>query len=168
MRAGRHRSYYYSKRITQNPVKKLNKIEDRKKEFLIFQEKTKKYLTTIKFTKSIDCMLKNFNNIKEESLKIMVKYPDIYLELLHQKLNLQTLDADIKKCQDLFVKDFLLHRINIELKNEKEVTEVFLKESCIKKALRQAMKGIEYLPEETEFKNQISYLEHFLLDCYKN
>lgn len=146
------------------PHKKI-KVKNWNTELLIFEKNVKKMSKTIKYTKSIDTMIKNFDNIKGEFEYIRQYKPcDIDLELNEQVIN--NVD-DIDVIKDQFIKDFINSRIQEELEKEKIVTNVFLKESLIKKALNHALKAFTYFPNDAEIVCKISELEAKLLNCYK-
>ncbi len=146
---------------------KKNKVKNLKSELPTSIKKISNYMKTLKFTKSPQTIIKNFANIKEEIGKIFAYNKDINLEFDGEIINsvedIQKLDI----IQNRYIKDFINNQINIELEKEKEVNQVFLKESLIKKALSQALKVIEYIPEDVEMRLRITELEEKLLKCYE-
>lgn len=141
-----------------------NKIKNWDTELPIFEKNIKKYFKAIKYTKSIDTIVKNFDNFRLEFINIIPYKPfEIDLELNGQIIN----DVDaIDIIKEQFIKDFINNRISIELEKKEEVISPFLKESLIKKALTIALKSIEYLPKDVEMRLRISELEQELTNCY--
>lgn len=130
----------------------------------IFEKNIKKYSKIIKYTKSIDSMIKNFDNIRQEFINIIPHKPnDIDLELNGQMINNAD---DINIIKEQYIKEFINNRIALELEKEKEVTSFFLKRSLIQKALTIALKSIEYLPQDVEMRLKINELEQELINYY--
>ncbi len=149
-------------------LKYKNKIKNWGTELPIFKLKIDKYKKILKYTKSPQQMIKVFDNIKEEFNKIL-KYKSFCstLEFCEETINCLEDLKKIDKVRDLYIKDFLNSQIEIELAKEKEVTQPFLKEGLIKKALIQALKAVEYLPGDAEMVCKITELEDKLMQCYK-
>ncbi len=124
-------------------------------------------MKTLKFTKSPQTIIKNFASIKEEMGKIFAYNKDINLEFDGEKINMIEDLRKIDMIQDRYIKEFLTKQIAIELEKEQEVIQPFLKESLLKKALTQALKAVEYLPEDVEMRLKITELEDKLMNCYK-
>ena len=144
---------------------KKPKIKNWVTELPIFEKKIKQCTKTIKYTRSIDIIIKNFDNIIYEFEHIRQYKPcDINIILNNQIL---TTSQDIEGIKEQYVKDFINNRIAIELQKKEEVSSLFLKESLIKRALTIALKSIEYLPKDVEMRLRIGELEAILLDCYK-
>ena len=142
--------------------------QDCKSELSISLTNINKHKKTLKFTKSPQQMIKTFSKIKEEIGKILEYNKDIALEFDGEML---VSVGDLKKMdmiQDRYIKDFLNNQIDIELAKEKEVNSIFLKESLIKKALTQALKCIEFLPNDVEMQLRITELEDKLTSLYIN
>ena len=143
---------------------KKPKIKNWVTELPIFEKNIKKMSKIIKYTKSIDTMIKNFDNIGQEFKYIQQYKPhDIDLELNGQVIN--NID-DIEIIKDQYIKDFINNRIAIELQKKEEVSSLFLKESLIKRALTIALKSVEYIPQDVEMRLRIIELEQELLNCY--
>ena len=140
------------------------KIKNHKSELPIFEKNVKRMFKTIKYTKSIDTMIKMFDNIKQEFQNVM-RYlpPDIELELNGQVIkDINSIDT----IKDTYIKDFINDRIDMELEKEKIVTSVFLKENLIKRALNRALTAFTYFPNDVEFICKVAELEEMLLNCY--
>lgn len=149
----------------QQPVKKIKSFET---ELSIFKKNIAKYTKTLKFTKSPQTMIKTFSTIKEEFGKILAyNHNNIDLEFGGHGINSMEDIQKIDIIQEKYIKEFLNNQIDIELEKEKEVTSIFLKESLIKKALTQALKSIEYIPNNVEMRLRILELEEKLINCYK-
>ena len=147
----------------RNNCKKV-KIKSWVTELPIFEKNIKRMSKIIKYTKSIDTMIKNFDNIGQEFKYIQQYKPhDIDLELNGQIIN--NID-DIDIIKDQYIKDFINNRIAIELQKKEEVSSLFLKESLIKRALTIALKSVEYIPQDVEMRLRIIELEQELLNCY--
>ena len=145
-------------------VCKKPKIKNWVTELPIFENNIKKLSKTIKYTKSIDTMIKNFDNIKQEFINIMqYKTCDIDLELNGQVINNI---EDIESIKEQYIKDFINNRIDIELRKKDCVESIFLKESFLKKALMHALKMIEFIPNDVEILCKINELEQELMNCY--
>lgn len=131
----------------------------------IFENRIKKYSRTIKYTKSIDVIVKNFDNIMQEFEYIMKFKPTgINIEFNNQVINdIQVIDT----IRDKYIKDFINDRIEIELKKKDEVSQELLKESFLKRALNHALKAIEYLPNDVEARLRIVELEQELINYYR-
>lgn len=143
-------------------------IKDFNSELPIFKKNMAKYVKILRFTKSPQTMIKTFSSIKEEFGKILAyKYSNIDLAFDGQTINSIEDLYKIDIIQDKYIKEFLNTQINIELEKEKEVNQSFLKESLIKKALNQALKSIEYIPNDAEMRVKILELEDKLMNCYK-
>ncbi len=155
------------RRSGRRSIKCKNKVKNLKSEIPTSIKKINNYTKTLKFTKSPQTMIKNFSNIKEEIGKIIEYNKDICLEFDGEKINNMEDIQKIDIIQNSYIKDFLNNQIAIELEKEQEVTQPFLKESLIKKALNQALKAVEYLPEDAEMRLKITELEDKLMDCYK-
>ena len=150
-------------RNRKKSCKKL-RIKNWATELPIFEKNVKKLSKTIKYTKSIDTMIKNFDNIGQEFEYIQQYKPhDIDLELNGQVINNI---GDIEIIKEQYIKDFINNRINIELQKKNEITQIFLQESLIKRALTIALKSIEYLPKDVEMRLRITELEQELMNCY--
>src|SRR3972149_2194687 len=142
-------------KIFRDRKRTVKSIKNCKSQLPIFEKNVKRMLKTIKYTKSIDTMIKMFDNIKQE-FQNMMKYlpPDIELELNGQVIkDINMIDT----IRDTYIKDFI---------KEKIVTSVFLKENLIKRALNRALTAFTYFPEDAEFVCRISELEEMLLNCY--
>ncbi len=151
-----------------NKGKPQKKIKTWESELPIFMKKINKYNQTLKFTKSPQTIIKVFDNIEILFADIM-KYKPLGIEIAYDNQIINSIE-DLKKLDvigDKYIKDFINNQINIELEKEKEVTQPFLKESLIKKALTQALKAVEYLPEDVEMRLRITELEDKLMDCYR-
>ena len=150
--------------IFRDRKRTVKSIKNCKSQLPIFEKNVKRMLKTIKYTKSIDTMIKNFDNIKQEFQNVM-RYlpPDIELELDGQVIkDINMIDT----IRDTYIKNFINERIGIELEKEKLVTSVFLKENLIKRALNRALTAFTYYPNDAEFICRISELEEMLLNCY--
>lgn len=143
---------------------KKSKIKNWDTELPIFEKNVKKMSKIIKYTKSIDAMIKNFDNIKQEFIYIN-KYKPYGIDLELNNIVINNVD-DIDIIKEQFIKDFINNRISIELEKKEEVTSPFLKESLIKKALTIALRSIEYIPKDVEMRLRISELEQELMNCY--
>jgi len=142
----------------------VNRVKNCKSELPIFEKNVKRMFKTIKYTKSIDTMIKMFDNIKQEFQNVM-RYlpPDIELELNGQVIkDINSIDT----IKDTYIKDFINDRIDMELEKEKIVTSVFLKENLIKRALNRALTAFTYFPNDVEFICKVAELEEMLLNCY--
>ena len=150
--------------IFRNRKRTVKIIKNCKSELPIFEKNVNRMLKTIKYTKSIDTMIKMFDNIKQEFQNVMSYLPpDIELELNGQVIkDINMIDT----IRDTYIKDFINERIDMELEKEKIVTSVFLKENLIKRALNRALTAFTYFPEDAEFVCRISELEEMLLNCY--
>src|SRR3972149_3845781 len=151
-------------KIFRDRKRTVKSIKNCKSQLPIFEKNVKRMLKTIKYTKSIDTMIKNFDNIKQEFQNVM-RYlpPDIELELDGQVIkDINMIDT----IRDTYIKNFINERIGIELEKEKIVTSVFLKENLIKRALNRALTAFTYYPNDAEFICRISELEEMLLNCY--
>lgn len=158
---------FYTLRHGNKYRKSQNKVKNLKSELPTSIKIICGYIKTLKFTKSLQTMIKNFSNIKDEIGKIFEYNKDIMVEFDGESINsIQDLKK-IDMIRDKYIKDFLNNQINIELEKEKEVNSIFLKESLIKKALTQALKSIEYIPKDVEMRLRILELEDKLLECYK-
>ena len=150
--------------IFRDRKRAVNRAKNCKSELPIFEKNVKRMLKTIKYTKSIDTMIKMFDNIKQE-FQNMMKYlpPDIELELNGQVIkDINMIDT----IRDTYIKDFINERIDMELEKEKIVTSIFLKENLIKKALNRALTAFTYFPNDAEIVCKIAELEEMLLNCY--
>ena len=133
-------------------------------ELPIFEKKIAKLSRTIKYTKSIDTMVKNFDNIGQEFKYIQQYKPqDVNIELNGQVIN--SID-NIEIIKEQYIKDFINNRIAIELQKKDCVESIFLKESFLKKALMHALKMIEFIPNDVEILCKINELEQELMNCY--
>lgn len=144
-----------------------NKVKDFATELPIFKLKIEKYSKILKYTKSPQQMVKVFANIKEEFTNILLYKHSFPIEFIGETINSPEDIKKIGKIQDTYIKDFLNSQIKIELAKEKEVTQPFLKEGLIKKALNQALKAIEYIPEDGEMRLRIIELEEKLMKVYE-
>lgn len=145
-------------------VYKKPKIKNWVTELPIFEKNVKRMSKTIKYTKSIDTMIKNFDNIMQEFKYIQQYKPhDVDLELNGQIID--NID-DIEIIKEQYIKDFINNRIAIELQKKDCVESIFLKESFLKKALMHALKMIEFIPNDAEILCKINELEQELMNCY--
>ena len=137
-------------------------------ELPIFTKKMEKYKRTLKFTKSPQTMIKIFDSIKE-AFGTILEYKPCNMNIKFDSCLIDSVNEldKIDKIRDIYLKEFLNKQINIELEKEKEVNQIFLKESLIKKALTQALKAIEYIPEDVEMRLRIIEIEDKLMDLYK-
>ena len=143
---------------------KKPKIKNWVTELPIFEKNIKRMSKTIKYTKSMDTMIKNFDNIRYEFEHIRQYKPyDIDIILNNQIL---TTSQDIEIIKEQFIKDFINNRIDIELRKKDCVESIFLKESFLKKALMHALKMIEFNPNDVEMRLRITELEQELTKCY--
>ena len=149
--------------IFRDRKRTVKKIKNCESQLPIFEAKVKKLLWTIKYTQSPQTMIKSFDTIKQEFIKIMNYSPLYDIELNGQVINnVDSIDA----IRDQYVKDFINSKIDEELKKEEIVTSPFLKESLIKKALNRALTAFTYFPEDAEIVCKITELEDRLLNCY--
>ena len=149
--------------IFRDRKRTVKKIKNCESQLPIFEAKVKKLLWTIKYTQSPQTMIKSFDTIKQEFIKIMNYSPLYDIELNGQVINnVDSIDA----IRDQYIKDFINSKIDEELKNGEIVTSPFLKESLIKKALNRALTAFTYFPEDAEIVCKIAELEDMLLDCY--
>ena len=149
--------------IFRDRKRTIKKIKNCESQLPIFEAKVKKLLWTIKYTQSPQTMIKSFDTIKQEFIKIMNYSPLYDIELNGQVINnVDSIDA----IRDQYIKDFINSKIDEELKKGEIVTSPFLKESLIKKALNRALTAFTYFPEDAEFVCRIAELEEMLLNCY--
>jgi len=149
--------------IFRDRKRTVKKIKNCESQLPIFEAKVKKLLWTIKYTQSPQTMIKSFDTIKQEFIKIMNYSPLYDIELNGQVINnVDSIDA----IRDQYIKDFINSKIDEELKKGEIVTSPFLKESLIKKALNRALTAFTYFPEDAEIVCKIAELEDMLLDCY--
>ena len=149
--------------IFRDRKRTVKKIKNCESQLPIFEAKVKKLLWTIKYTQSPQTMIKSFDTIKQEFIKIMNYSPLYDIELNGQVINnVDSIDA----IRDQYVKDFINDRINMELEKEKIVTSIFLKENLIKRALNRALTAFTYFPKDAEIVCKIAELEDMLLNCY--
>src|SRR3990167_4892060 len=149
--------------IFRDRKRTIKKIKNCESQLPIFEAKVKKLLWTIKYTQSPQTMIKSFDTIKQEFIKIMNYSPLYDIELNGQVINnVDSIDA----IRDQYIKDFINSKINMELEKEKIVTSIFLKENLIKRALNRALTAFTYFPKDAEFICRISELEDRLLNCY--
>ena len=149
--------------IFRDRKRTIKKIKNCESQLPIFEAKVKKLLWTIKYTQSPQTMIKSFDTIKQEFIKIMNYSPLYDIELNGQVINnVDSIDA----IRDQYVKDFINDRINMELEKEKIVTSIFLKENLIKRALNRALTAFTYFPKDAEIVCKITELEDRLLNCY--
>ena len=149
--------------IFRDRKRTIKKIKNCESQLPIFEAKVKKLLWTIKYTQSPQTMIKSFDTIKQEFIKIMNYSPLYDIELNGQVINnVDSIDA----IRDQYVKDFINDRINMELEKEKIVTSIFLKENLIKRALNRALTAFTYFPKDAEIVCKIAELEDMLLNCY--
>lgn len=137
-------------------------------ELPIFIKKISKLMEIIKYTNSVNIINKNFINIKKEFTNILSYRPD-NIDMEFNGIIINFLEDIIKMDQikDDYIKNFLLFKIDLELQKEKIVTQKFLKESLIKKALNFSLKAIEYIPQDVEMRLKIIELEDLLMQNYK-
>ena len=149
--------------IFRDRKRTVKKIKNCESQLPIFEAKVKKLLWTIKYTQSPQTMIKSFDTIKQEFIKIMNYSPLYDIELNGQVINnVDSIDA----IRDQYIKDFINSKIDEELKKGEIVTSPFFKESLIKKALNRALTAFTYFPEDAEIVCKIAELEDMLLDCY--
>ena len=149
--------------LFKNRKQKKSKSWDTK--YPIFEKRVNKLRQTIKYTKSISTLMKSFENIKHEFEYIMESKPS-GLDIEFSNIIINDINQ-IDSIRDVYIKDFINDRIDLELMKEKEVTQPFLKAGLVKKALLVAVNSIEYFPKDVELKLRIGELENLLLDCYK-
>ena len=147
--------------------KKRPKVKNWDTEKLVFEKRINKAKKIIKYSKSPDTLIKKFDEIKEEFKRIMT-YKPFYICLKFGGINMNSI-KDIEKIEEIkkeYIKTLLENMINIELAKKDEVTQPFLKEGLVKKALNHALKAIEFLPDDEEMRCRISQLEEMLLNCF--
>lgn len=160
------RSFLVRETLTRiNDGKKGAKAEER--EINKLKNKLNSCAKTIKYTKSMSTMVKNFDTIKT-SLKSLIKITsEFYFEIAGKIINNINDIYLIDIIKQEWIKDFIERRIELELEIIGYLTQPFLKEKQVRKALNIAIKAIEFLPDDLDLQERISDLENKLIECYE-
>lgn len=144
-----------------------SKIEVNEKEFKKLKIKLDKHKKTIKYTRSIPIMVKNFDTIKTVIEKMIKLSSEVCFEIEDKIIDNANDICKIDIIKKEWIKNFIEKEIDIEISIIDYLSQPFLKESQVKKALNFAIKGIRYLPDDLDIQERITELEGKLLSCYE-
>ena len=145
--------------------KKLNKRE----RFIVAIIKVGDRIKNINYAKNINSINKQFDMLELELCDCIKNKPwceDINIG--GYKINKIEDFPIIKQIRKGYIKVFLLKKIEIELKKSSYVSNVYIKDRFIKRALLTAMEAIEHLPDEGDLMCKISELEDLMENSFNN